>query len=99
MAQSIIDKVEKFLDDLTELEIVTQVGAEGAAKKIATKIDLVSGDITTSMDDDFVTGPLQQMREFHATQVAKGETTVINNLEAMVRVARQIIQSRNADNR
>jgi len=90
----IIQKVEKFLQDLETLTVVTAVGDGATARKIVTEIHLAKGDMKTSIHDDFISGPLQSLRDFHAAQVARAETTVMNNLEAMVRIARQIIQSR-----
>jgi hypothetical protein len=94
-----VAKIEKFLDDLETLSITTQVGSDDAtAKKIVTEIHLAKGDLKTTIHEDFITGPLQSLRDFHATQVEKGQTTVMNNIEAMIRVARQIVQSRRSDN-
>lgn len=91
----IVQKVEDFLAKLETLTITTQVGNdEATAKKIVTEIHLATGDMTTAMHEDFITGNLQSMREFHATQVSKAETTVMNNLEAMMRIARQILQAK-----
>src|SRR5262245_59949791 len=93
----LVAKLEKLVSDLETLRIVTQAGSDANAKKIVTEIHLATGDLNTTIDEEFINGNLQSLREFHATQVAKGETTVMNNLEAMVRIVRQIIHSRSTD--
>lgn len=97
--KELLGRIESALDDLTTLNIVTAVGrvtlpakdaASGPvppvdrdAKVMRTSIDLLRGDMTTVMDPDFVTGPYQALREYHAAREKQGAAIIQANIEAL----------------
>ena len=98
MGQGLIDKIVNALDKLTTLEIVTVVGRvqkdggkDGALgvdwsadpKVMLSKINVLMGDITTSIDPEFVTGNYQSLRDFHAKREAQGYQIIQDNIQAI----------------
>ena len=95
--QALIDKIINALDKLTTLEIVTVVGrvqkdentgvleVDWAAdpKVMLSKINLLMGDITTSIDPEFVTGNYTDLREFHAKREEQGHRIIQDNIQAI----------------
>jgi hypothetical protein len=90
LQQAIVDS----LGQLITLNIVTAVGPieslkdgltfdESKVKAIATKIDLLQGDITTVCDQEFVTGNYQSLREFHAEREKEGREIISNNIRTL----------------
>jgi len=67
---------------LEDDKISTKVDAEDAAntKAMMTQINLLDGDITTKMDEDFASGPYQSLRSFHQEQQDKGDKIIQNNI-------------------
>ncbi len=97
----LIEKIKNALDNLVTLEIITTVGGikkEGdkfapdidlaTAKVMLTRIDLLQGDITTTINEAFVSGPLAPLRDFHEAKVKEGYGIVQKNIEALERLAR-----------
>lgn len=73
--------------------IKVQEKTDDAAKLLRTSIDLLEGDITTEMDPAFVTGPYQELREFHKAREAQAIEIVKGNIEA-VKALISLIQGR-----
>ncbi len=107
-ANNFIQKVEATVHKLVTLDVRTIVGTvewdpDGDtskvklgpnAKEMRTCIDLLQGDITTALDDAFVTGPLQSLRDFHALREKQGADLVHSNiaaLERLVQFARSLV--------
>lgn len=100
IGKRILDSIEK----LTTLDIVTAVGPsalDGDGKPtfgrdgqvMATRIRLLEGDITTKMDEAFVTGVHAPLRAFHEEQVNRGMQIVKDNIAALgdlYRLLRQV---------
>lgn len=88
--QDILVELQKAAVNLMTLEVTTTViGAE--PKEIKTKIDLVQGDISNSLDEAFLTqSELQPIREFHAGQVEKGQAIIKGNVEVIVDLVKQL---------
>lgn len=102
IGRRILDSMEK----LTTLEIVTAVGATpldkdgnpliglgGDAQVMVSRIRLLDGDITTKMDEAFVTGVHAPLRDFHEEQVRRGMQMVKDNISALgdlYRLLRQV---------
>lgn len=79
--QDILDGLQKAAVNLMTLEITTTVVGDDP-KEIKTKIDLVQGDISNSLDEAFLTQTdLQPIREFHSGQVEKGQAIIKGNVE------------------
>lgn len=73
--------------------VKVQAKTDAGAKLLRTSIDLVQGDITTEMDPAFVTGPYQDLREFHKAREAQAMEIVKGNIEA-VKALVALIQGR-----
>jgi len=97
MANELMEKIKNAVNQLVTLEIITLVGdialKEGKTspgidysknpKAILTQINLLQADITTVYHEDFVTGPYQSLREFHAAREKEGYAMVKANIEAL----------------
>lgn len=67
--------------DVTKQEYVPAVDA--SVKAMKTKIDLFEGDMLTQMDQEFATGSLQALRDFHLKTQTDGKDIIKNNVEAL----------------
>jgi hypothetical protein len=99
MRMSLIDEIIVGIHNLKTLEIRTIIGPwheewdEGRkekhitptteAKTILTQIDLLDGDITTAFSEDFLTPPLDKIREYHAEREKQGHAVIEANLKAL----------------
>lgn len=79
----LMDKLKEAIDNLTTLTIVTEIDAENNARRMSTTINLIEGDITNKIHRDFVSGDLQALRQFHESQVQKGQEIIKQNIEAI----------------
>lgn len=78
------DTIATAITKAAELEIKTIVDDAGTnEKRMATKINLVQGDITNTLDRAFVVGEFQELRAFHETQVSKAQQIIKDNIEAL----------------
>ena len=50
---------------------------------IITTIDLIDGDITTKMDEEFANGDYQNLRSFHLDKEEQGRDIIKNNIEIL----------------
>ena len=88
--QEILDDLKKAAGNLMTLEITTTVVGD-QPKEISTKIDLVQGDISNSLNEAFLTdADLQPIREFHTGQVEKGQAIIRGNVELIVDLVKQL---------
>ena len=71
------------LDDTNKVSKEVDPNKIAETKAIITSINLVTGDITTKMDEEFVTGDYQSLRSFHQEQEKKGNEIILKNLEVM----------------
>lgn len=95
--ESLLEEIKKAVAEFKTLEIVTVVGTvipgesvkdlsfkfDKNSKTILTRIDILDGDITTVIDEAYVTGDYQSLREFHAQREEKGYSIVRNNIAAI----------------
>lgn len=104
--QSIGQKIAHALNNAMELRVLTVVG-EGEvtgrfpdlelkysgsdAKTIATSIDLVQGDTTTTISPAFAGDSGELLRKFHADQVGEGKAIVERNVRLLVELGREIV--------
>ena len=101
MASSeLLTKFKTALTELETLRITTYVGGakyDPASEKItpdgvdpvrviSTSIKLLTGDITTVVHPDFVTGPYQSLRDYHAAKEGQGMAIVKANLDVLERM-------------
>ncbi len=93
------------MEKLTTLEIVTGVGVTGLdeaghpqlpvgndSQVMVSRIRLLEGDVTTFMDESFVTGAHAALREFHEAQVGRGLQMIKDNLAALGELYRLLRQ-------
>ncbi len=91
-----ISDVKNSINNLKTLEIRTVIGKfkwndkdkkidykEGEVKQILTQIDLLEGDITTLLSDDFIEEPYSQIRDFHAEREKRGQEIIEGNIKAL----------------
>ena len=96
----LLTKIKNALTELETLRITTYVGnaaydattgkftpeANEPARAISTSFRLLSGDISTVIHPDFVTGPFQALRQYHASKEDQGMAIFKSNLEALERL-------------
>ncbi len=91
-----IQDVMNSINHLKTLEIRTVIGKfkwndkdkkieykEGEVKQILTQVDLLGGDITTLLSDDFLEAPYSQIRDFHAEREKHGHEIIEGNIKAL----------------
>jgi len=79
-----------FLNTI-ELTIKTTVTEGKAPKEISTKINLLDGDIETTIHKDFMPDP-EQAANFHKEQVNKGEEIIARNVSTIKNLAQSFIE-------
>ena len=88
--QEILDSLKEAAVNLMTLEITTTVISD-EPKEIKTKIDLVQGDISNTLNEAFLKDKdLQPIREFHTGQVEKGQAIIKGNVEVIVDLVKQL---------
>ena len=88
--QEILDDLKKAAGNLMTLEVTTTVVGD-QPKEITTKIDLVQGDISNSLNEAFLKdATLQPIQEFHTGQVEKGQAIIKGNVELIVDLVKQL---------
>ncbi|MGF1640469.1 MAG: hypothetical protein ACFCUO_05920 [Rhodospirillales bacterium] len=90
MANPILDRVIQILDRLKTLTVETVVVDQAGNKVIKSEMDLIDGDITTTIDTAFITGELASTREFHNQQVINARQVVASNIRSLVDLAERI---------
>lgn len=90
-----LEQVSSALDKMVTLDIVTAVGpltydsakntysSAEPAKIMHTRLDLLLGDAKTQIDEEFVTGRYQVLREYHAAREKLGHELLRGNLEVL----------------
>ncbi len=95
--EGLLEEIKNAVAEFKTLEIVTVVGSikpgksvkdlsfefGDDTKSILTRIDLLSGDITTVLDEAYVTGDYQGLRDYHAQREDKGYVIIRNNIAAI----------------
>jgi hypothetical protein len=93
----LLEDIKKAVVNAKTLEITTAIGpitwdaakqeyipvADGTVKAMKTKIDLFEGDMLTQMDQEFATGSLQAIRDYHMKTQSEGKDIIKNNVEAL----------------
>ena len=92
-----INNIETRISKLTTLEIKTVVGdynyeqdgevtlnKDGDFKVMSSRIDLIGGDITTHISNDFVNDKYAWLRDFHARKEERGHAIVEGNIKAII---------------
>lgn len=97
--ESIITRLQRAVDNLVELRIVTAIGSvklgggnqpdpdidyAGDPEVILTKIDLVQGDIVTVFNPALMAPEFETLRAFHAGREAQGLEIVRKNIETVL---------------
>ena len=81
----ICEWVKKVCEDVVKLEIKTTM-TESGDKMILTKINLLEGDITTTIHRDFVKDKTK-IADFHKDQINKAEQIIKQNVETVQSIA------------
>jgi len=99
-----LDNVASKVEALSTLTVKTMVGPleitddketvkfqKGAKiSGMISEIDLISGDITTRMSDNFATD-YQQLREYHMVKENHGQEIIRKNLEVVKTIAQTLV--------
>jgi hypothetical protein len=107
-AQNLIDSLEKSIDNLVTLKIITSVGptteagqapAAGATpaaptKALVTTINLLQGDITTEIDPAYLTPEYKPLWDFHSAREKQGADIIKANIEAIEKLFKLISSAR-----
>ncbi len=96
--ETLLKRIEDAVDDLTTLEIKTLMGnmvmgsneditiPEGeSVKGITSKIDLIDGDITTMINEEFYKN-YPELVQWHQSREAKGNEIVESNILTVVKM-------------
>jgi hypothetical protein len=94
--ENLLNEIKEAVADFKELRIVTVVGTTqgnnvkdldfsftGETKTILTRIDLLDGDTSTIIDEAFMTGDFETLRDFHARREENAYTIVRTNIAAL----------------
>lgn len=95
--EDLVEDIKKAVVNAKTLEITTAIGpiawdaakqeyvpaADATVKAMKTKIDLFEGDMLTQMDQEFATGNLQSLRDFHLKAQTDGKDLIKNNVETL----------------
>lgn len=94
--ENLLTEIKEAVADFKELRIVTVVGTTqgnnvkdldfsftGDTKTILTRIDLLDGDTSTIIDEAFITGDFETLRDFHARREENAYTIVRTNIAAL----------------
>lgn len=92
--EDFVDKILNAVNNLVKLRISTIVEVAGSQKKIETEIDLLQGDINTTMSDDFITGDYVVLREFHQKREEQGQRIIQDNVEALTKLLKLFSEAR-----
>jgi hypothetical protein len=101
--QEILDKVNNKVKDLTVLEIKTLMGElelvngniefkpNQDIQGITSHIDLVDGDITTRITEDFY-NKYPELVQWHQSREAKGNEIIEKNIQTVASLIKQLNQ-------
>lgn len=81
--KTLSDRIAEAIHNLIKLKITTTVLVNDTSKSIVTEIDLLQGDITTTMGDEFVSGAYVSLRDFHQKREEQGQSIIKANVEAL----------------
>ncbi|OEU62361.1 MAG: hypothetical protein BBJ57_11520 [Desulfobacterales bacterium PC51MH44] len=84
--------LRKIFINALELKITTTV-TKGSTEQISTTINLLEGDITTTMHKNFVPD-LQNVADFHKEQVVKAEQIIERNINTLKNLADALMELR-----
>ncbi len=83
--------LKKAFLNAIELNIKTTVTEGNAPKEIVTKINILDGDIETSIHKDFMSDP-EQAANFHKEQVNKGEEIIARNVNTLKTLGQSLME-------
>ena len=86
-----LEQLRKGVRDMVRLTIETTVESEDGAQSMTTTLDLLDGDISTTMHSEFVDGRYTGLREFHAAREQQGHEIIAANVRALRSLARLAI--------
>lgn len=84
--------LRKIFINVIELKITTTV-TKGSTEQISTTINLLEGDITTTMHKNFALDP-KNVADFHKEQVVKAEQIIERNINTLKNLADALMELR-----
>lgn len=83
--------LKKAFLNAIELNIKTTVTEGNAPKEICTKINILDGDIETTIHKEFLSDPAQAAN-FHQEQVNKGEEIIARNVSTLKSLGQSLME-------
>ncbi len=97
-----LKKISDALENLVRLDVKTIVGSytevngqlipDKTARTIVSHINLLDGDISTAMHEDFLSSPLEEIRQYHAEREQQSQQMIQNNIQALKELATFALQ-------
>ena len=87
-----LDEVKQSLNKLVTLKIETVVETNPARSALTTEIDLLQGDIRNTFDSKYAGTP-EDIRNFHARQVEKGQEIIDRNIASLKSLVEFVINN------
>lgn len=97
-----LKKIAEALENLVQLEVKTIIGGyseqagrlvpDSTARTISSRINLLDGDITTAMHEDFLSSPLDDIRQYHAEREQQSQQMIQHNILALKELATLALQ-------
>lgn len=94
--ETFLEDLKQAVINAKKLTITTAVGpivwddktskykpVAGPVRAMQTELDLLEGDKVTLMDQDFATGDLQALRDYHLKEQADSRALIKHNIEAI----------------
>lgn len=97
-----LKKISDALENLVRLDVNTIVGSyteingqlipDKTARTIVSRINLLDGDISTAMHEDFLSAPLDEIRQYHSEREQQSQQMIHNNIQALKELAALALQ-------
>ncbi|MCG8358166.1 MAG: hypothetical protein MI920_21590 [Kiloniellales bacterium] len=89
MANPIFDKIAEILKDFKEIKVETKLLTKNEPRHIVTKTDVIDGDTTFEIHEDFVSDKTE-LAALHEKQVAESKETIARTIEALADLGAKI---------
>jgi hypothetical protein len=88
MPNPIYDKIQQIIEGFTTVSVTTRV-LTGDQRFIKTDINVVSGDTTFEIHEDYLPDP-SKLNEFHRQQVIAAKETLTGTMESLGALAEKV---------
>ena len=88
-----LQKISAAIENLVNLDVRTVIGScsevngklqpDQGARMMQTRINLLDGDITTVINEDFLNPPLDEIRAFHSQRERQSQEMIYGNIQAL----------------